>query len=67
MQEKFDKNMKASYNINADLKEEIDKLMDKTSKFQILVETAAEEIADIKEQKDNQRTKELEEKDKIIE
>ena len=66
LQEKFDKNMKASYNMNAELKQEIDQLMDRNSKLQISIEDAAEELMDLKRQKDKQREKELGEKDEII-
>ena len=44
--------MKASYNINADLKQEIDLLMDRNSKFQLSIEDAAEELMDVKRAKD---------------
>lgn len=58
--------MKASYNINADLKQEIDLLMDRNSKYQLSIEDAAEELMDVKRAKDKQREKEIEEREEII-
>ena len=66
LQEKFDKNLKASNNINAELKEDVDKLMDKNSKLQILVDDSAEEVANIKAQKDKETEQELQEKETEI-
>ena len=58
--------MKATNNSNADLKQEIDRLMDKASKLQILVDDAEETLADVTKQKDQQRERELAEKDEEI-
>ena len=52
LQEKFDKNIKASQNINAELKEDVDRLMDKTTRMQIQVDDAEEAVENIKKQKD---------------
>ena len=58
--------MKATNNINADLKEEIDRLMDKTSKMQILVDDSEDAIANIKKEKDKLLEQECSERDEKI-
>lgn len=58
--------MKATNNINSDLKEEIDRLMDRCSKMQILVDDSEDTIANIKKEKDKQREEEIAEKDEEI-
>lgn len=66
LQEKFDKHMKATNNINEDLKEEIERLLQLTSRLQMQVDDADKIIFDEKKKVEAQVSQTLLAKDELL-
>jgi len=66
LQEKFDKHMKATNNINEDLKEEIERLLQLTSRLQMQVDDADKIISDEKKKVEAQVSQTLLAKDELL-